>query len=88
MVRARKLPIVIDAVQWDGDINKLPTGVEVVMGVELRDWLGDPDEPVAVIKTLEGKMIVTPGSWVMTGVNEERWAIKDEIFRKTYEVIE
>ena len=36
------------------------------------------------IPTLEGDMIIHPTDWIATGVNGEHWAVKDEIFQKTY----
>jgi len=36
------------------------------------------------IETLEGRMEVKPGDYVVTGVENEKWAIKPSIFEKTY----
>ena len=84
-----KLPVEIDAEQWDGDITKLPVGVELVLGIELgTSWLGDPDDAVAVIKTLEGKMIVSPDDWICRGVEGEIWPIKPDLFSRNYKRIE
>lgn len=41
-----------------------------------------------VIPTLEGKMIINNGDWILTGVDGEHWAVKDEIFNKTYKKVE
>ena len=40
-----------------------------------------------VIPTLEGDMIINNGDWILTGVNGEHWAVKDEIFNKTYKKV-
>lgn len=40
-----------------------------------------------VIPTLEGNMIINNGDWILTGVDGEHWAIKNEIFNKTYEEV-
>ncbi len=37
-----------------------------------------------MIPTLEGYMVIHPTDWIATGVNGEHWAVKDEIFQKTY----
>ena len=37
------------------------------------------------IDDLEGGHNVCPGDWIATGVQGEHWAIKDSIFRETYE---
>lgn len=48
-----------------------------------------PDEKQrGYIDTLEGKMEVAPGDWVITGVKGERYPCKDDIFRLTYEEVE
>ena len=40
-----------------------------------------------VIHTLEGDMIASPGDWIITGVNGEKYPCKPDIFEKTYEKI-
>lgn len=40
-----------------------------------------------VIPTLEGNMAINNGDWILTGVDGEHWAVKDEIFNKTYEKV-
>lgn len=40
-----------------------------------------------VIPTLEGKMIINDGDWILTGVDGEHWAVKNEIFNKTYKEV-
>lgn len=40
-----------------------------------------------VIPTLEGNMIINNGDWILTGVDGEHWAVKDNIFNKTYEKV-
>lgn len=40
------------------------------------------------IKTLEGVMTAEPGDWIITGVNGEQYPIKDDIFKKTYDIID
>ena len=40
-----------------------------------------------VIPTLEGKMIINPGDWILTGVDGEHWSVKDEIFNKSYKKV-
>ena len=41
-----------------------------------------------VIPTLEGNMIINNGDWILTGVDGEHWAVKDEIFNKTYKKVD
>ena len=39
------------------------------------------------IETLEGTMTASPGDWIITGVNGERYPCKPDIFAKTYEAV-
>ena len=41
-----------------------------------------------VIHTIEGDMIASPGDWIITGVNGEKYPCKPDIFEKTYEKID
>jgi len=43
---------------------------------------------LGVIDTLEGKHIVTPGDWIITGVSGEVYPCKPDIFVATYEAVE
>ena len=46
------------------------------------------DQTCGLIDTLEGKMIVDPGDWIITGVNGERYPCKPDIFAKMYDQVE
>ena len=39
------------------------------------------------IETLEGVMTASPGDWIITGVNGEKYPCKNDIFEKTYEPV-
>lgn len=60
MVKVRKIPVVVDAVQTDTELY---------------------------IDTLEGVMKASPGDWIITGIDGEKYPIKPDIFNKTYEII-
>ncbi len=89
MARYRKRPIVIEAVQWwpPGD-ERWPGAIE---GVEvLAAGPHHPELPLgaflmAFVETLEGKMTVSPGDWIITGVKGEKYPCKPDIFEATYE---
>jgi hypothetical protein len=75
-MKYRKKPVVIEAVQF----HNIGDHLSVVNTTESPTGFG--------IHTLEHTAIkheVTPGDWIITGVNGEVYACKDEIFRKTYE---
>jgi len=90
----RKVPITIEAIQYDG-LNK----------AEIEDFVGDfldseiddcaytatskvPPIRKLVIPTLEGKMFVSPQDFVIKGVNGEFYPCKPDIFNKTYQQAE
>lgn len=96
IVKARKKPVEIEAIQYT-DKNLL----EVLNFTGKHDrfytWFADEEEYkdfVAAnnngfkIFTLEGTMTAYPGDWIIKGVNGEFYPCKDDIFQKTYELIE
>ena len=90
-VRYRKKPVVIEAKQWDGLAFNILNG-------PWRDFLGWPDAGKIyacgetgqnlAIETLEGKMIASPGDWIIRGVKGEFYPCKPDIFEATYEPVE
>lgn len=40
------------------------------------------------IDTLEGKHVVCPGDWIITGIKNEKYPCKPDIFEATYEPVE
>ncbi len=40
------------------------------------------------IDTLEDGHNVCPGDWIITGIQGERYPVKDDIFRATYEIVD
>ncbi len=91
-MKFRKIPVVIDAVQWNGENHPevkdypreaIERSIQVLCrhcGVSLykHGW----------IETLEGGHIVCPGDWIIKGVNGEFYPCKPNIFEKTYEPAE
>ena len=73
MKQFRKKPVVIEAEQY------LP-GNEMSKEIPLN-FNGESVN----IETLEGSMRVSPGDWIIKGVNGEFYPCKPDIFEKTYE---
>ncbi|WP_064442283.1 hypothetical protein [Hoyosella altamirensis] len=87
----RKKPVVIEAMQWDGSRASI---------VAICGWANDPAEDEATVEfnycgaddvhdvtisTLEGYLHVSPGDYVIRGVQGEFYPCKPDIFAATYE---
>lgn len=76
-MKFRKKPVVIEAVQWQGDnLHELIAFI----GEHLRT-----DASGLIINTLEGQMFASPGDWIIKGVQGEFYPCKPDIFQQTYE---
>jgi hypothetical protein len=81
--RFRKIPVVIEAVRWDG---KGSTAEEIGFwsnNAAVVDRSGDTAN--LVISTLEGRMTANKGDWIIKGVAGEFYACKPAVFAATYE---
>lgn len=102
-MKFRKKPIVIEAQQWwpPGDDRHNPSMLSHRKGntVDPPDFLRTGDlfqfstiagmgDDIFMVKTLEGDMRVSPGDWIITGIQGERYACKPDIFAATYEAAE
>lgn len=81
MEKYRKKPIVIEAVQFKGDVGAAEI-VALDVGCARSD---DGTHDVLKITTLEGVMTAEPGDWIIRGVKGELYPCKDEIFKMSYE---
>lgn len=101
MAHYRKKPVVIDARQFAGtnaETHDVYLWVESHIGsVQWADAPEplpthgitiDPRTGQAVICTLEGLMWVTPGDWIIRGVQGEFYPCKPDIFEATYEAVD
>lgn len=86
MIKFRKKPVVIDAVQWLGDNDSL-----VAVGNFLNEGPGmfeHSNGTDLIISTLEGQMRASLGDWIIKGVKGEFYPCKPDIFEATYEAVE
>lgn len=89
-MKARKKPVEVDCIQWTGD------NIEEIMsfcGPKAHDiyqinLANMPTEYSLIIHTLEGNHRATIGDYIIKGVNGEFYPCKEEIFHKTYDIIE
>ncbi|HHG7615373.1 TPA: hypothetical protein ACPXTH_001767 [Streptococcus pneumoniae] len=80
-MKYRKKPVVVEAVQWNGNNRK-----EVIDFAENKIWfdaLGN-----IWIATLEGDMVAKKGDYIIKGVQGEYYPCKLDIFAETYEKTE
>jgi hypothetical protein len=83
----RKLPVVIEAIRWDGanfpEIkNAIPNIIDLGCVATDKDFILSWS---LSISTLEGNMICALGDWIIKGVKGEFYPCKPDIFEKTYE---
>ena len=82
MAKFRKKPIVIEAIQYDGE------NYSELLEFAEDTFCANPYTHTTFIKTLEGIMYFYPGDWIIKGVAGEFYPCKPEIFDQTYEAVE
>ena len=91
--RFRKKPVVVEAIQWDPDTMKwsdFPAKYQVggghfrTSGI-MGQWMNTGELKVS---TLEGVVVAQPNDWIVRGVQDEMYPVRDDIFRATYEEVE
>lgn len=101
MPKYRKKPVVIEATQWHTNGDHPDDGGADTEGEVVRYFRhpGVPGDEVCGkcrlhmgnhgwIDTLEGGHIVCPGDFIITGIQDERYPCKPDIFAATYEPVE
>jgi hypothetical protein len=80
-MKYRKKPIIVEAEQW-------------FLGKEIEGIIYQP-MPISglhlmppYIETLEGRMFVNEGDYIITGIEGEKYPCKKSIFEATYEKVE
>ena len=81
----RKKPVVINAMQWNGDFNEVVSMAASFSTPDLRKLKLEEDK--LKIYTLEGIMTADIGDWIIIGIHGEFYPCKDDIFKKTYEEV-
>lgn len=87
-MKYRKKPVVIEAYQYIGkdSIEKMPIEFQqAIKNSPAMMGVSKFGNPFFHIKTLEGKMDITEGDWIIKGVAGEFYPCKPEIFEKSYE---
>lgn len=92
IIQARKKPVVIEAVKWEG-LNHMEVknfcGEHAIIEISDAAWEVGMAPPMVyiTIKTLEGNMVCKKGDYIIKGVNGEFYPCKPDIFHKTYDII-
>ena len=90
MSKFRKKPIVIEAFKWTGGPDQAEDPEWIVEAIKNGTAYFEDMHMEDIrfrIKTLEGEMTVSPGDYVIKGVNGEIYPCKPDIFEKSYEVV-
>lgn len=86
----RKKPVVIEAIQYDGSDE---------IAREIIEWVKQNRGEITyhpgyanietrfIIQTLEGRMSITPGDYVICGIEGEFYPCKPVIFEASYEEV-
>ena len=86
-MKYRKIPVVIEAIQWKGDnleeIYKLEDSRQIT---HVKTWDSSLNDSL-VIHTLEGDMRVKLMDYIIKGVQGELYPCKPDIFEQTYEKV-
>ena len=85
-MKYRKKPVEIDAIQWVSD--NIEQVYEMLGDNLIINTDEDKDEVKHFINTLEGKMEMSWGDYVIQGVKGEFYPCKPDIFELTYEMVE
>ena len=85
-MKFRKKPVVIEAIQWDGN-NK----IEIIKFTE-KKVIFTFKENYLIIPTLEGQMKANKGDWIIKGYSSKQgyhfWPVKPDYFVEHYEKVE
>lgn len=94
MAMYRKRPVIVEATQFEWKDGQ---GVPDIAGVKFEEWRSvevatgykkmAPVVSTAYIETLEGKLHVTRGDWIIRGIKGETYPCKPDIFAATYEPV-
>lgn len=79
--KAKKKPVIVECMKYNGAED-----IEVA-----QNWLRNNFKIKnynLYIVTLEGDMLISPGDYIIKGVNGEFYPCKSDIFEKTYDVMQ
>ena len=92
-MKVRKLPVEVEAIQY----KMTDKGF---CDFEYTDWINEAFEQknlvfsdrleseILFVNTVGGVMIVHENDWLIKGINGELYICNDEVFKKSYEIVE
>lgn len=83
MLKEYRKTATIKAEQFDGSFEMM-----MRYPIQYASFISEIFPSGYSLKTLEGDMKFDVGDYIATGLDGEHWAIKKEIFYKTYELVE
>ena len=89
-LKYRKKPLIVKAIQWNGDIEYLRNAFNQLTEDEIRIWNYvqiNEDKKTVLISNLKGETTVSVGDWIIVGGDGEVYSCEDSIFRDTYDDI-
>jgi hypothetical protein len=87
-MKFRKKPVVIEAWKIPPTPQTIDVPVWLAAAVVDGSVKADRETGCVHIKTLEGEMVGNPGDWIIKGVKDELYPVKNDIFRQTYEAVD
>ena len=88
MRKYRKKPVVVEASQWFRKGDHPHVVRNEIDGQRTCEHCGKVLLDHGRIATLEGTHIVCPGDFVITGIKNEHYPCKPDIFEATYELVD
>lgn len=87
-MKFKKKPVVIEAYKFENKVGSdtRPGWLHQAIKDGIVYYQGGKEEHLT-IETLDGKMKVNIGDFIIKGVNGELYPCKPDIFEKTYEVV-
>lgn len=87
MKQYRKKPVIVEALQFIDNADRLEELSKFINDQELRVSYEDPNSPKLLITTLEGEMQASVNDYIIKGVQGEFYPCKPDIFESTYEEV-
>ena len=83
-MKYRKLPVEVEAIQWDGQVQTLK---EILALAGERRVVMSTDHFSVRIETPEGNMQANKGDYIIKGIAGEIYPCREDIFISTYEAV-